>query len=160
LLFIGTPPEYALSYPEFQNPLYWNTLDTRPERFFGLPHRSGWKGAGYLLATGTLTADYRSNEKKEIVTWYMSGAPSQAERPTYYLIADNATAKEHKQDYPRGLLDSAYSEIGAITVSDEVRLHIYQRLPLQEAIGTLEDEELSPLYYQTVKLDLPQDLEP
>jgi hypothetical protein len=146
LLFLRTNPEYALSYPRHRNLLYWNTSDGRPSRFFGLPHRSGWKAIGYLFDEGVLDGEYRSNENEEIVTWYTGGAPSQADRPVYYLIADNATAKEHEQDYPVELLASAYSEIGRVLVSGESRLRIYHVSPAQGNLGPYRDEELAPLY--------------
>jgi 4-amino-4-deoxy-L-arabinose transferase-like glycosyltransferase len=160
LLFIRTPPEYALSYPQHRNALYWNTSGERPERFFGLPHRSGWKAMGYLFNQGTLIEDYRSNEKEEITTWYTGKAPSRAERPTYYLIADNATAKAHKQDYPAELLASDYREVGAIAVSDERRLHIYRLAPGEGGVGVFDDEELAPLYYGVTGLSLPRMSQP
>ena len=152
LLFVRTTPEYALSYPRHRNPLYWNTLTEPPPRFFGLPHRSGWRSVGYLWASGQLAGEYRTNEKAEISGWYVGREPSQNERPKYYLIADNATNEEHKQDYPRQLLAAEYEEIGRVTVSGEVRLHIYGLSPAQEGLGDLQDELLASRYHEATGL--------
>ncbi len=152
LLFVRTTPEYALSYPQHRNPLYWNTLTEPPQRFFGLPHRSGWRSVGYLWASGQLAGEYRTNEKAEISSWYVGQEPSQNERPKYYLIADNATNEKHKQDYPRQLLAAEYEEIGRVTVSGEVRLHIYGLSPAQEGLGDLHDEFLASRYHEATGL--------
>jgi hypothetical protein len=100
-----------------------------------------------LFAQGILKGDYRSNEKKEITGWYSGSSPSQAERPMYYLIADNPTEKADKQDYPRGLLASAYSEAGAILVFGQPRIHIFRRANASGAtVGQHEEAALAPLF--------------
>lgn len=157
MLVIKTSPEYALSYPEHRNVVYWNTLTDKPGRFFGLPHRSGWKGVGYLFSQAILQGDYRSNEKEEIVNWYLGKGPSEAERPTYYFISDNPTLGEEKQDYPKELLASAYREIGNILMYEsDQRLHIYQLAPIDKNIGDYYDRDLAPLYDQVIGLSLPE----
>ena len=160
LLFVRTIPEYALSYPEYGNAAYWNTSAERPERFFGLPHRSGWKTVGYLFEQGVLAGDYRSNEKEEITTWYTRRGLSGAERPEYYLIADNATEKAHKQDYPAELIEAEYEEIGGVSVSAEQRLHIFQRKPIGDSYEILPDEAYSGAYLRLMGLNLPQEAQP
>jgi hypothetical protein len=155
ILFVRTDPEYALSYPQHRIPLYWNTHQERPQRFFGLPHKSGWKTIGYFYKTGTLQGDYRTNEKSEISDWYTGQEPSQAERPRYYFIAENPTQKEHKQDSPRGLLQSEYQIIGTVTVGGRPRLHIYElkEMTAQEGeVARYESEVYEPLYDQVFTL--------
>lgn len=152
ILFVRTDLEYALSYPQHRIALYWNTHQERPQRFFGLPHKSGWKTIGYLYEVGTLQGDYRTNEKAEIAGWYTSQEPSLAERPRYYFIAENPTQKEHEQDYPRELLQSEYQVIGTITVGGEPRLHIYElrALTTQEGNATRYESEAYELLYNRV----------
>jgi len=155
VLFVRTDPEYALSYPRHRIPLYWNTHQERPRRFFGLPHKSGWKTIGYLYKAGTLQGDYRTNEKSEISGWYTGQEPSQAERPRYYFVAENPTQKEHKQDYPRELLQSEYRVIGTVTVGGRPRLHIYELKELTAQEGEVthyESEVYEPLYDQVFAL--------
>ncbi len=155
VLFVRTEPEYALSYPQHRIALYWNTHQERPQRFFGLPHKSGWKTIGYLYRVDVLQGDYRTNEKSEIVGWYTGQEPSQAERPRYYFIAENPTQKEPKQDYPRELLQSGYQVIGTVTVGDRPRLHIYEleELTAQEGEVThYESEAYETLYNQVFAL--------
>ncbi len=150
VLFVRTDPEYALSYPQHRIPLYWNVHQGRPRRFFGLPHKSGWKTIGYLYKTGTLRGDYRTNEKSEIATWYTGQEPSSAERPRYYFIAENPTQKKHKQDYPRELLQSEYQVTGTIIVGGRPRLHIYELVALLSTpegnVTRYESESYEPLY--------------
>lgn len=160
LLFVRTSPEYALSYPEHSHPIYWNTSSGQPERFFGLPHRSGWKTIGYLFEQGVLAGDFRSNEKEEIATWYARRGLSESDRPVYYLIADNATEKPHKQDYPAELLAAEYAEIGGVSVSAQQRLHIFQQKPAGEDIGVLPDEDYSHAYLVLSGLQLPEGAQP
>ena len=160
VLFIRSDPEYALTYPRYRYDLYWNTSSGQPDRFFGLPHRSGWKAAGYLSQQGALAGSYRSNEKEEIISWYMGRPPASDERPSFYLIADNATEKEHNQDYPKDLLASAYREVGGIRVRDNILLHIYQLLPAAKSLGTYDDGELAPLYDRITGLRPPQEQRP
>jgi hypothetical protein len=152
ILFVRTDPEYALSYPQHRIPLYWNTHQERPQRFFGLPHKSGWKTIGYLYQAGTLKGDYRTNEKSEVAGWYTGQEPSQAERPRYYFIAENPTQKEYKQDYPTELLQSEYQVIGTVTVGGRPRLHIYElkELTAQEDEATRYEAEAYELLYDQV----------
>ncbi len=75
LLFLRTTPEYALTYPQSRSALFWDTSNGPPDRFFGLPHRSGWKALSYLFADGTLQGDYRTNEKADIADWYTGRLP-------------------------------------------------------------------------------------
>jgi hypothetical protein len=155
VLFVRTDPEYALSYPQHRMPLYWNTHQERPRRFFGLPHKSGWKTIGYLYKAGILQGDYRTNEKSEISGWYTSQEPSPAERPRYYFIAENPTQKEHKQDYPREVLQREYQVIGTVTVGGRPRLHIYELKELTAQEGEViyyESEAHEPLYDQAFAL--------
>jgi len=155
VLFVRTDPEYALSYPRHRIALYWNTHQERPQRFFGLPHKSGWKTVGYLYKAGTLQGDYRTNEKSEISGWYTGQEPSQAERPRYYFIAENPTQKEPKQDYPMELLQSEYQVVGTVTVGDRPRLHIHKlkELTAQESEATrYEAEAYESLYDQVFAL--------
>ena len=155
VLFVRTDPEYALSYPRYRIALYWNTHQERPQRFFGLPHKSGWKTVGYLYKAGTLQGDYRTNEKSEISGWYTGQEPSQAERPRYYFIAENPTQKEPKQDYPMELLQSEYQVVGTVTVGDRPRLHIHKlkELTAQESEATrYEAEAYESLYDQVFAL--------
>ncbi len=126
VLFVRTDPEYALSYPQHRLPIYWNTHDDRPIRFFGFPHRSGWKVIGYLYRTGEMQRPYRTNEKKEIAAWYTGKEPTRSERPHYYLIAENATQKVEKQDYPRQVIEEEYGLVGQVFVGGKPRLNIYQ----------------------------------
>jgi len=154
VLFVQTDPEYALSYPQHRIPLYWNTHQERPGQFFGLPHKSGWKTIGTLYKAGILQGDYRTNEKSEIAGWYTGQEPSQAERPRYYFIAENPTQKEHKQDYPRELLEREYQVVGTVTVGGRPRLHIYE-LKASSAQGEIthyESEAYEPLYDQVFAL--------
>ena len=149
VLFVRTDPEYALSYPRYRIALYWNTHQERPQRFFGLPHKSGWKTIGYLYKAGTLQGDYRTNEKSEISGWYTGQEPSQAERPRYYFIAENPTQKEDKQDYPMELLQSEYQVVGTVTVGDRPRLHLHKlkELTAQESeVIRYEAEAYESLY--------------
>jgi hypothetical protein len=155
ILFVRTEPEYALSYPQHRIPLYWNTHQGRPRQFFGLPHKSGWKTIGYLYKAGTLQGDYRTNEKSEIAGWYTGQEPSQAERPRYYFISENPTQKEHKQDYPRELLQSEYQMVGTVTVGSRPRLRMYEleELTAQEGEVThYESKAYEPLYDQVFAL--------
>jgi hypothetical protein len=155
VLFVRTDPEYALSYPRHRIPLYWNTYQERPQRFFGLPHKSGWKTIGYLYKADTLQGDYRTNEKSEIAGWYTGQEPSQAERPRYYFISENPTQKEHKQDYPRELLQSEYQVVGTVTVGGRARLRIYELKELTAQEGEVthyESEAYEPLYDQVFAL--------
>jgi hypothetical protein len=155
VLFVRTDPEYALSYPRYRIALYWNTHQERPQRFFGLPHKSGWKTVGYLYKAGTLQGDYRTNEKSEISGWYSGQEPSQAERPRYYFIAENPTQKEDKQDSPRELLQSEYQVVGTVTVGDRPRLHIHElkELTAQESeVTRYEAEAYEPLYDEVFAL--------
>jgi 4-amino-4-deoxy-L-arabinose transferase-like glycosyltransferase len=155
VLFVRTDPEYALSYPQHRIALYWNTYQKPPGQFFGLPHKSGWKAIGYLYEAGVLQGDYRTNEKREISGWYTRQEPSQVERPRYYFIAENPTQKEHKQDYPKELLQSEYQVVGTITVGGKPRLHIYELKGLtgSEGEATLyEAEAYEPLYDQVFAL--------
>jgi hypothetical protein len=155
VLFVRTDLEYALSYPQHRIPLYWNTHQERPQRFFGLPHKSGWKTIGYLYNAGILQGDYRSNEKSEISSWYTGQEPSQAERAHYYFIAENPTQKEHKQDYRMELLQSEYQVMGTVTVGGRPRLHIYElkELTSQEDKAThYEVEAYDTLYDQVLAL--------
>jgi len=155
VLFVRTEPEYALSYPQHRIALYWNTHQERPLRFFGLPHKSGWKAIGYLYKAGTLQGDYRTNEKSEVTGWYIGQEPSQAERPRYYFIAENPTQKEPKQDYPRALLQREYQITGTVTVGGRPRLHIYEleELTAQESEAPhYESEAYEPLYNQAFAL--------
>ena len=154
VLFVRTEPEYALSYPQHRIPLYWNTHQERPLRFFGLPHKSGWKTIGTLYKVGILQGDYCTNEKSEVAGWYTGQEPSQAERPRYYFIAENPTQKEHKQDYPRELLQREYQVVGTVTVGGRPRLHIYE-LKASSAQGEIthyESEAYEPLYDQVFAL--------
>ena len=141
VLFVRTDPEYALSYPQHRIPLYWNMHQERPLRFFGLPHKSGWKTIGYLYKIGTLQGDYRTNEKSEVAGWYTGQEPSQAERPRYYFIAENPTQKEHKQDYPRELLQREYQVVGTVTVGGRPRLHIHELKALSVQGGEITHYE-------------------
>ena len=160
VLFVRTDPEYALSYGRERYGLYWNTSSGQPDRFFGLPHRSGWKSAGYLAEQGILAGTYRSNEKEEIISWYMGRPPAPDDRPSLYLIADNATEKERNQDYPRELLASDYRVVGGIRVNDGLRLRVYRLLPDEGDLETYDDEELAPLYDRVTGLRLPQERQP
>jgi hypothetical protein len=102
-----------------------------------------------------LQGDYRTNEKSEIAGWYTGQEPSPAERPRYYFIAENPTQKEHKQDYPRELLQSEYQVIGTVTVGGRPRLHIYElkELTAQEGEATCyESEAYEPLYNRVFAL--------
>jgi 4-amino-4-deoxy-L-arabinose transferase-like glycosyltransferase len=151
ILFVRTDPEYALSYPQHRIPLYWNTHQERPLRFFGLPHKSGWKTIGYLVGVGVLQGDYRTNEKSEVAGWYTGQEPSQAERPRYYFIAENPTQKEHKQDAPKELLQSEYRVMGTVTVGGRPRLHIYELKELTAQASQVthyEADAYEPLYNQ------------
>jgi len=153
VLFVRTNPEYALRYPQHRIPLYWNTHQGPPQRFFGLPHKSGWKTIGYLYKAGILQGDYRTNEKREISGWYTGQEPSQAERPRYYFIAENPTQKEHEQDYPRELLQNEYQVVGAVTVGGEPRLRIYElKEPATQGGEAIlyENETYEPLYDQVL----------
>ncbi|NIO69558.1 MAG: phospholipid carrier-dependent glycosyltransferase, partial [Anaerolineae bacterium] len=155
VLFVRTDPEYALSYPRHRIALYWNTHQERPQRFFGLPHKSGWKTVGYLYKAGTLQGDYRTNEKSEISGWYTGQEPSQAERPRYYFIAENPTQKEDKQDYPMELLQSEYQVVGTVTVGDRPRLHIHELKELMaqgSEVTRYEAEAYESLYDQVFAL--------
>jgi hypothetical protein len=154
VLFVQTDPEYALSYPRHRIPLYWNTHQERPLRFFGLPHKSGWKTIGYLYKTGILQGDYRTNEKSEVTGWYTGQEPSQAERPRYYFIAENPTEKEHKQDYPGELLQREYQVVGTVTVGGRPRLHIHElkALSAQGEITHYESQAYESLYDQVFAL--------
>jgi len=155
VLFVRTEPEYALSYPQHRIPLYWNTHQERPLRFFGLPHKSGWKTIGYLYKIGTLQGDYRTNEKSEVAGWYTGQEPSRAERPRYYFIAENPTQKEHEQDYPRELLQGEYQVVGTVTVGGRPRLHIHELKALSVQGGEIthyESEAYEPWYDQAFVL--------
>jgi hypothetical protein len=155
VLFVRTDPEYALSYPQHRIALYWNTHQERPQRFFGFPHKSGWKTLGYLYKAGNLQGDYHTNEKSEIASWYTGQEPSPADRPRYYFIAENPTQKEHKQDYPRELLQREYQVIGTVTVGSRPRLHIYELKKLADQEGEVifyESEVYEPLYNQVFAL--------
>jgi hypothetical protein len=160
LLFLKTTPEYAITYPGSRSPLFWDTSDGPPDRFFGLPHRSGWKALSYLFAEGTLQGDYRTNEKADIAGWYMGRPPSEAQRPAYYLIAGNPTEKEHNQDYPKDLLASEYREVGAIAVGGEPRLHVYHFGDTGSPVGPRADQRLASLYDQITGLSLPAGEQP
>jgi hypothetical protein len=155
VLFVRTDPEYALSYPQHRIALFWNTHQERPLRFFGLPHKSGWKTIGYLYGVGVLQGDYRTNEKSEVAGWYTGQEPSLAERPRYYFIAENPTQKEHKQDYPRELLQSEYQVMGTVTVGGKPRLHIYKLKDVTAQASQVtyyEAEAYEPLYDQVFVL--------
>lgn len=152
LLFLRASDEYALTYPSKRNPLYPNASTGLPDRFFGLPHRSGWKAAGLLYAEGTLNGTYRSNEKAEITGWYVGTPPSAQERPDYYLIADNATEKPREQDYPVDLLRSEYALAGRIARDGQPCISIYRRGPGDE-LGLIEDRTLAPEFDRLVGLD-------
>jgi hypothetical protein len=155
VLFVRTESEYALSYPQHRIALYWNTHQERPQRFFGLPHKSGWETIGYLYRVDVLQGDYRTNEKSEVAGWYTGQEPSQAERPRYYFIAENPTQKEPKQDYPRELLQSEYQVVGAVTVGGRPRLHIYELKELTAQEGKAiryENEAYETLYNQVFAL--------
>lgn len=145
MLFVQAGDEYALNYPLRRNAIYWNTSGGVPDRFFGLPHRSGWKAVGALFDQGSLSGAYRSNEKAEITGWYLGRPPAEDERPDYYLIARNATEKPHRQDYPRELLDSEYGVIGQVTVKGTPTIEIYRRRG-GETLGVFEDRILAPRF--------------
>ncbi len=146
VLFVRTDPEYALSYPQHRLPIYWNTHDDRPIRFFGFPHRSGWKVIGYLYRTGEMQRPYRTNEKKEIATWYTGKEPTRSERPHYYLIAENPTEKVEKQDYPRQVIEEEYGLVGQVFVGGKPRLNIYQFEAEGEDVARYDVEDYEALY--------------
>ncbi len=155
ILFIRTDPEYALTYPQHRNPIYWNTHSDPPRRFFGFPHKSGWKAIAYLYRTGQLKGSYRSNEKEEIPNWYIRWEPTDVERPAYYFIAENATEKKYEQDYPRELISAEYQLVGTVFVGGKPRLHIYQLKPLTSTGGTVaryDVENYEALYDQAISL--------
>lgn len=149
ILFVRTEPEYALSYPENRISFYWNTHTSPPKRFFGFPHKSGWKVIGYLYRTGELKGTYRSNEKKEITRWYTHWEQTDKERPTYYFIAANATEKPYEQDYPRELIHEEYRLVGKVFVRGKPWLEIYElkgQAPAGAEIVRYDVEKYEGLY--------------
>jgi hypothetical protein len=140
--FVRHDVEYLQDYPAGNLSLYWTPYEQPPQAgFFGFAHRSGWKAVGRLVAGGTLSGDYRSNEEPDVTTWYTRGAPRACdEKPEFYFLAsDRVDAIET----PTSIIDAGYDEIGRLTLPNGKRMRLMQQLPTNLTLGELDEAVLA-----------------
>jgi 4-amino-4-deoxy-L-arabinose transferase-like glycosyltransferase len=98
----------------------------RPRKIFSNPRLSGWKAVGYLWATGTLTADFRSiNDSFAVPIWYTFETPRSCyEDPKNYWV------RRDWQGWPdegQPLVEQGYTLTRVVLVDQEPKLHLYEK---------------------------------
>jgi len=126
LVFLKPSPEYALTYPQFKNPIYATLYDQRQGEAFGFPHQSGWKTIGYLYRTGALRGSYETNELYLTAEWYTRHFIRDDQPPRYYFVA-TVPHRLQASPWPPPFDSSAYHWIGAVMVMGQPRLQMYER---------------------------------
>ncbi|CAN5729608.1 hypothetical protein BH10CHL1_BH10CHL1_13130 [soil metagenome] len=126
LVFVQPFPEYALTFPQFKNPLYLTTYAHREGEAFGFAHQSGWKTIGYLYRTGALRGRYETNELYLTAEWYTRRFIRDDQPPRYYFVAI-VPHRLQASPWPPPLDQKAYHPIGTVTVMGQPRLQMYER---------------------------------
>lgn len=146
LLFIQHDPIYIVGFPERRHPLYWTPqVDYPRSGLFGFPHKSGWKTIGYLYRTGALRGDYMSNEKLQILRWYIGEHLRNEGMPRYFFFDEHAArTREDAKRYSKRTIEEYYDLVGRVWVDGEARMLIYEDKRFSS--GASPDDYLSEKY--------------
>ena len=133
LLFFRQSPAYLINYAESRLPLYWapygEKIPQQPR--FGFPIREGWKALGILAEWQYLGKTYASNERSDMLRWYLRSydrvAPT--ENPDFIFVADHVQERDFTFDDDL-LDDGPYQRIGEVQVAGEPRIVIWAHAPL------------------------------
>ncbi|MBN1580644.1 MAG: glycosyltransferase family 39 protein, partial [Anaerolineae bacterium] len=126
IMFVDHTPEYQRTWPDNKLGLYWTTYEDMPAHGrFGFPHRAGWQAIGALMAKGTISGTYASNEEQEITDFYTRQAPrTHCPKPDVYIVAENV---QDEIRIDREELARDFKLAGVVTVLGEPRIRWYTR---------------------------------
>jgi hypothetical protein len=119
----------------------WGDLPT-PDNYWGYPARIGWKGAGWLMATGQVPDDFRSvGASYSVPTWYSFETPRSCfNDPLLRLVGGPLTGGGGGAD-PTAGPEGGYRPLATITSEGRPRLALLSR----EATGSPATYDLSDL---------------
>jgi len=145
-LFVHTEVEVLRQWPQQRPPGYWMPFDMPPEvAIFGFPHNSGWKVIGVQYAEGTLSGNFLTNEKPEVVDWYTRGAGACPRGNRYYIVASRTEPQADAA--AQQLLDNVANEFSlrqVVTVQDQPKLHLFD----QPGVGEVEQLDLAAFAFR------------
>ncbi len=98
----------------------------KPGSYFGYPRLAGWKGAGYLVATGAAPDDFRSvGIEFSVPEWYTFETPRSCyEDADLYMVALPA---DGAVDLPETLPAAQYAQVATIMSEGRPRLQLWQK---------------------------------
>lgn len=133
LLFFRQSPAYLVNYEKVRAPLYWAPYGEQipQEPRFGFPIREGWKTLGALADWGYLGPTYASNERSDMLRWYLRSFDRVeiTEDPDYIFVAEHV--QELDRSFDDELLDNGtYIRIGDVQVDGQPHIVIWARTPL------------------------------
>ncbi len=146
--FVRHDVEYWQDYPLGNLLWFWSPFDEPPAAgFFGFAHRAGWKAIGQKVVSRELAGDYGSNEEPDVTTWYTRGAPRSCDsRPEYYFLAEDLI---DPIEAPAETIETNYTQIGQVTLSNHKQMKILQQIPTRLNLGDLDDAVLSSQFDDT-----------
>jgi hypothetical protein len=115
-----------------------------PRSYFGYPSRTGWKAAGYLVATGVLPDDYRSvGVEFSVPVWYTFETPRSCYEDTeLYLLAQPVTGAA---TVPEALLSAHYGHVGTVVSEGWPRLQLGQKnAPADDSPAVYDLDAVAP----------------
>lgn len=116
-----------------------------PRSYFGYPGRTGWKGAGYLMATDAVPDDYRSvGIEFSVPVWYTFETPRSCyEDADLYLIAQPV---DGVPTLPEALLAANYGQVATILSEGRPRLQLWQKNAPSGSPATYDLTDLAPQF--------------
>jgi hypothetical protein len=132
-------PEYQITYPANRHVLDWSGREGRGlGGVFGAVHRHGWKALGVLMADGTLTGSYATNESPAIAAWYIR-RPQGCEGALDLVFRAPRTPQDRNLAGPVRL-PSDYQTHGRVRVYGRTTIAIQQSPAVTARIGDLVAE--------------------
>ncbi|MEM7034719.1 MAG: hypothetical protein AAF629_34585, partial [Chloroflexota bacterium] len=146
--FVSHRVEFLTDYPTTRPAGYWSPYEKSPDTgFFGFPHRSGWKAVGALVADGTLTGDYDSNEEEDITSWYTRHQPRACDPGAeFYYVSNNPFDEVLITNDPWG---QVYQPVGKLKLGGQRETFIHHLTPTKLNLGDLDEPSLALQFDQT-----------
>jgi 4-amino-4-deoxy-L-arabinose transferase-like glycosyltransferase len=146
--FVRHDVEYWQDYPAGNLPIFWDPYDAPPQAgFFGFAHRAGWKAVGQLMADGTLSGDYGSNEEPDVTAWYTRGAPRACDpRPEFYYLADDLI---DPVEIPLDIIAADYQPVGQVGLANGKHMDLHQQTPTRLTLPQPDEATLAAQFDAT-----------
>ncbi|MEZ4677822.1 MAG: hypothetical protein R2932_26760 [Caldilineaceae bacterium] len=128
ILFFRQSPAYLVNYPQTRLALYWapygDQIPLQPR--FGFPIYQGWKAIGVLGEWGYLSETYTSNERSDLLRWYLRSLDREAlaDDPELVFVAHHV--QEVDPDFNDDRLEETYQRIGEVRVRGSADCHLGQ----------------------------------